>query len=71
MSRQRLGTKKIEKLKRETGLPIVAVLVRGGTDHRLDLCLDDRSIVHLYRDGVMEKSDMRHSYTTSPPQSSP
>lgn len=65
MTRQRLGTKKIEKLRRETGLPIVAVLVRGGTDHRLDLCLEDRSIVHLYRDGGMEVSDMRHSYTTS------
>jgi hypothetical protein len=71
MSRQRLGTKKIEKLKRETGLPIVAALVRGNTDHRLDLCLDDASVVHLYRDGVMEVSDMRHSYPTAPPQSSP
>ncbi len=41
-----------------TGLPIVKVMVRGGTGHRKDLCLKDGSIVHLYPDGTMEKSDI-------------
>lgn len=52
--RQLLGTKKVKRLAAETGLPIVKVMVRGGTDHRKDLCLEDGSIVSLYRDGTME-----------------
>jgi hypothetical protein len=61
MARQRLGAKKMAKLKAETGLPIVAVLVRGGTGHRRDLCLEDGSVVHLYRDGSKEVSQFRHA----------
>lgn len=55
--RQRLGQKKVAKLKRETGLDIVKVLVRGGTDHRKDLFLSDGSIVHLFKDGILTDSD--------------
>lgn len=62
MARQRLGRKKIESLKQQTGLPIVAVLVRGNTNHRLDLCLEDKTIVHLFKDGSMQRSDMQHQY---------
>lgn len=62
--RQKLSKKKVEKLKLETGLNVVEVLVRGGTDHRKDLCLSDGSIMHLYKDGTMEKSVFGHKYTT-------
>ena len=58
MARQRLGEKKTNRLRKETGLDIAAVLVRGGTNHRRDLCLHDGSIIHLYRDGKMMKSSL-------------
>lgn len=58
--RQLLGPKKVAKLRRETGLPIVKVMVRGGTDHRRDLCLEDGRIVHLWNDGTMDESKLRH-----------
>lgn len=69
MARQTLGPKKVDKLRRQTGLPVVAVLVRGGTEHRKDLCLADGSVVHLYSDGTLERSDLVHSMT--PPESRP
>ena len=53
--RQSVGKKKVEKYRVQTGLPVVGALVRGGTDHRVDLLLEDHSIVHLYPDGSMEK----------------
>ena len=61
--RQRLNKKKIKKLKLQTGFDIVAVFVRGGTDHRKDLCLADGSIVFLYKDGTMQKSNFGHRET--------
>jgi len=61
MARQRLGHKKVAKLKQQTGLPVIAVLVRGGTGHRRDLCLEDGTVVHLYADGSMEKSAFGHA----------
>ncbi len=54
--RQSLNKKNVKKLAVQTGLPVLSVLVRGGTGHRKDLCLDDGSVVHLYKDGSMEKS---------------
>ena len=39
MARQALGAKKVRKYRRDTGLDAVAGLVRGGTDHRVDLLL--------------------------------
>ena len=58
MSRNRLGEKKVKKYKKLTGLPLVSALTRGGTDHRIDLLLEDGSIVSLYKDGTMEKIDV-------------
>ena len=55
--RQRLGKKKTDRLKRETGLPIVEVLVRGGTDHRKDLHLEDGSCVMLFKNGDLAKQE--------------
>ena len=59
MARQQLGKKKVDKLRSETGLDIVKVLVRGGTDHRRDLCLSGGQIVSLYKDGEMKTSTMK------------
>ena len=53
--RQLLNEKKTKKLAKETGLPVVKVMVRGGTDHRKDLCLEDGSIMHLWKDGTLSK----------------
>lgn len=54
MARQRLSQKNVLKLAQQLELPVVAVLVRGGTGHRRDLCLEDGSVVYLYRDGTTE-----------------
>jgi len=59
VSRNRLGDKKVAKLRDQTGLPVVAALVRGGTGHRIDLCLADATITYLYRDGTVETTDDR------------
>jgi len=48
MARQRLGEKKTRQLRERLGLPIVVVLVRGGTDHRQDLCLADGTIRYYW-----------------------
>lgn len=65
MARQRLGEKKVKKLRMQTGLDILAVLVRGDTGHRQDLCLSDGSIVSRWPDGSLEKSRMGHSMKPS------
>ena len=57
--RQHLGPKKIAKYKRITGLPVIGGLVRGNTEHRVDLILEDHSMVHLWPDGTMEPSSIR------------
>lgn len=56
MARQTLSLKNVEKIKNKTGLPVYSVLVRGGTDHRKDLCLEDGSVYHLHKNGSLEKS---------------
>ena len=66
MARQKLGIKKVMRLRRETGLDIIGVLVRGGTDHRQDLCLRDGSIVNLWADGTTTKSESRHALEVPP-----
>lgn len=50
-----MNQKNTAKLAKQLNLPIVKVMVRGGTDHRKDLCLEDGSIVSLFRDGSTEK----------------
>ena len=42
----RIGEKKVALYRKKTGLLVVAALVRGGTDHRIDLCLEDGGVVH-------------------------
>ena len=59
--RQLLGIKKVRKYRLLTGLPIIAGLVRGGTDHRVDLCLQDGTVAFYYpKTGELEKSNCRH-----------
>jgi hypothetical protein len=43
-----LGKKKIERLKRKYKLPIVSAMVRGNTDHRIDVLLEDGTELSLY-----------------------
>jgi hypothetical protein len=62
MSRCLIGKKKIQWLRRETGLPVIAALVRGDTDHRIDLCLDDGRVVYFFKDGTMAETLIRHRY---------
>lgn len=55
MTRQWVRAKKVRKYAKATGLPVVRALVRGGTDHRVDLCLEDGSVVMYWpRDGSIE-----------------
>ena len=62
MARQSMSDKKVKRLAVETGLDLVAVLVRGGTNHRKDLYVKGGGIVHLYRGGRMETSNsLTHS----------
>jgi hypothetical protein len=51
MARQLLGRKKTVALRKQTGLDIIAVLVRGGTEHRRDLCLRDGTVKFMWPDG--------------------
>ena len=52
--RQHLNAKKTERLAMNTGLPVVWVHVRGGTNHRRDLCLNDGRVFYLFPDGTIE-----------------
>lgn len=55
MTRQWVGEKKVRRYAKATGLPVVKALVRGGTDHRVDLCLEDGSVVAYWpSDGTVE-----------------
>jgi hypothetical protein len=47
--RQTVGPKKIARYRRETGLPVVKALVRGDTHHRIDLYLEDGTVMCWYR----------------------
>ena len=57
--RQTMSLKKVKKYAKLLNLPIARILVRGGTDHRKDLCLEDGSISFLWPNGDVEKSDRR------------
>ena len=59
MARQRMSNKNTKKYREKLNLPIKYILVRGGTDHRKDLCLKDGSVIHMYKDGTLEKSTMK------------
>lgn len=54
MTRQALSARKVRRIAQQTGLDVVRVLVRGGTDHRRDLFTTDGEHWALYRDGGLE-----------------
>lgn len=55
MARCIIGKKKVEKYKKQTGLPVVAACTRGGTNHRIDLYLEDGSLMRWFKNGEIQK----------------
>lgn len=55
--------KKLRRLAELVKAPVVKAFARGGTDHRIDICLADGRIVSLFKDGTMEVSEYRWSQT--------
>jgi len=53
-----MSKKNVKKYADKYNLPIVNIQVRGGTDHRKDLCLEDGSVMCLWPDGIMEESEI-------------
>jgi len=56
--RQSLNKKNTRRIAQKTGLPVEQVLVRGGTDHRKDLLLNNGVVVHYLKDGSLVISDI-------------
>lgn len=48
MARQLVGKKKVAKYREATGLPVCTALVRGGTNHRVDLLLEEGKVVYYW-----------------------
>ena len=65
MARQLLNKKKTLALRRQTGLDIIAVLVRGGGHDKL-LCLRDGTITVLHTDGTSEQQMWTWNGVTTP-----
>jgi hypothetical protein len=57
--RQKLNEKNTKRIATKYNLPIHHILVRGGTNHRKDLCLEDGSIKCLCPDGTITESEIR------------
>lgn len=54
-----MSDRNVKKYSKYLGFDIVKIMVRGGTDHRKDLCLRDGSILNLYPDGEIIHSDSK------------
>lgn len=60
MARNRItNPKTLAKIASIVGQPIAHAVTRGGTDHRVDACLPDGSILHVYKDGTTEPCPWR------------
>lgn len=60
--RCKIGLRKVAKYRQETGLPVVTATVRGGTNHRIDLHLEDGTIIAWWRStGEFIKIDLDRS----------
>ena len=55
--RQSMNPKNIKKYSKKYSLDIVKIFVRGGTNHRKDLCLSDGTVTCLYPDGSLIKTN--------------
>lgn len=54
--RQALGVRKLAKYSRLLNVTAVRGLVRGGTDHRVDLLLADGRTICYWPDGTIQNS---------------
>lgn len=52
-----LGKKKVDRLARETGLPIVDASVRGNEEHSVKVLLEDKTTCYVYPDGDIYKDE--------------
>ena len=50
-----IGPKKVRRLAKRTGLPVVRAMTRGGTDHRIDLFLGDGRTMMLWPTGELRE----------------
>ena len=57
--RQQMSEKNVRKIREQTGLPVVCVKVRGNTDHRKDLFLENGDIVCLEKDGEIRNYPLK------------
>ncbi len=58
--RQNIGEKKLRRYARRfPDLDIVGAMVRGGTEHRVDLLLRDMTIAYLWPDGTITRDGDR------------
>lgn len=55
--RCRLGEKKVARLAKKHGLPIVMACARGGTDHRIDVWMADGQEGSIFKDGEYVPSE--------------
>jgi hypothetical protein len=53
MARCMYNNKKVRRFRKIFGLPVLAAATRGNTGHRIDLLLEDGSIISVYPDGTM------------------
>lgn len=58
--RQRVGAKKVARLRKQTGLPVYSAQVRGNTGHRIDLFLENGEMWCLWPDGTLRKSEYQN-----------
>ena len=64
MARQHTSLRTARKRARQIGINqelVIGALVRGGTNHRFDLCLKDGTVINIYPDNSYEKSDWKWS----------
>lgn len=62
MARNRItNPRTLQRLAEQTQRPIVGALTRGGTDHRIDAFEADGTTWCVYKDGSVERSDIRVS----------
>ena len=59
MATQRLGKKKLKRLREKTGLDVEIAIVRGGWDHSIKLLLSDLTVAFLNKDGTVEYTEYK------------
>lgn len=68
MARNRItNPRALQRLAEQTQRPIVGALTRGGTDHRIDAFESDGTVWCVYKDGSVERSDIRVSASINDP----